>query len=301
MSLFAFTLVVVAAIAHAAWNLASKKASASGLTFIWLGAGASTVFYLPLAVVDVGLNGLELRSFLLGATVSAVLHVAYMFLLQRGYAAGDISVVYPMARGTGPLLTVILAIVIFGERPPPLALLGALVIVAGVVAIGLAGSAGRRRVRAASGGPGMPPAPASRLRAGIIYGLLTGVAIAAYTLWDASVVTGGGVSPLTFMVGCTLVEAVLYAPQVYRRRSELLPVARRHWPKILAFGVLSPMSYILVLTAVTMAPVALVAPIREVSVVLVSVFGALVLREGSAVRRIAASVVVVGGVLMLAL
>ena len=68
MSFFAFTLVVVAAIAHAAWNLASKKASSSGLTFIWLGAVASTVFYLPLAVVDISLNGLELRSFVLGAT-----------------------------------------------------------------------------------------------------------------------------------------------------------------------------------------------------------------------------------------
>lgn len=300
MSFFAFTLVVVAAIAHAAWNLASKRASASGLTFIWLGAAASTVFYLPLAVVDIGLNGLELRSFLLGASVSAVLHVAYMFLLQRGYATGDISVVYPMARGTGPLLTVILAIVIFGERPPPLALLGALVIVAGVVAIGLAGSAGRRRVRAASVGPGMPPVPPSRMRAGIIYGLLTGVAIAAYTLWDASVVTGGGVSPLTFMVGCTLGELVLLTPVALRRRAQLAVVWRSFKREAAIVGLLSPLSYILVLWAMQLAPVSLVAPARELSVVLVSLAGWLIYREPNPVQRMAGAIVVLGGVALLA-
>lgn len=298
MSFFAFTLVVVAAVAHAAWNLASKKASTSGLTFIWLGAVASTVFYLPLAVVDIGLNGLELRGFLLGATVSAVLHVAYMFLLQRGYAAGDISVVYPMARGTGPLLTVVFAIVIFGERPPPLALLGALVIVAGVVAIGLAGSAGRRR--SASADQGMPPTRPSRMRAGIVYGLLTGVAIAAYTLWDASVVTGGGVSPLTFMVGCTLGEIVLLTPVALRRREQLAVVWRSFKREAVIVGLLSPLSYILVLWAMQLAPVSLVAPARELSVVLVSLAGWLIYREPNPVQRMAGAVVVLGGVALLA-
>ncbi|MET1019237.1 MAG: DMT family transporter [Microterricola sp.] len=298
MSLFAFTLVVVAAIAHATWNLASKKASSSGLLFIWLGAVASTAFYLPLAIVDIGLNGLELRSFLLGATVSAVLHVAYMFLLQRGYAAGDISVVYPMARGTGPLLTVVFAIVIFGERPPPLALLGALVIVAGVVAIGLAGSVGRRR--AASDGQRMPGAAPSRMRAGIIYGLLTGVAIAAYTLWDASVVNGGGVSPLTFMVGCTLGELLLLAPLALRRRAQLATVWRRFKREAAIVGLLSPLSYILVLWAMQLAPVSLVAPARELSVVLVSLAGWLIYREPNPVQRMAGAVVVLGGVALLA-
>lgn len=298
MSLFAFTLVVVAAIAHATWNLASKKASASGLLFIWLGAVASTVFYLPLAVVDISLNGLELRSFALGATVSAVLHVAYMFLLQRGYAAGDISVVYPMARGTGPLLTVVFAIVLFGERPPPLALLGALVIVAGVVAIGLAGSVGRRR--AASTGQRMSAAAPSRRRAGIIYGLLTGVAIAGYTLWDASVVNGGRVSPLTFMVGCTLGELVLLAPIALRRRAQLAAVWGNFKREAAIVGLLSPLSYILVLWAMQLAPVSLVAPARELSVVLVSLAGWLIYREPNPVQRMAGAVVVLGGVALLA-
>ena len=77
-------------------------------------------------------------------------------------------------------------------------------------------------------------------------------------------------------------------------------VARAQWPRLLAFGVLSPLSYILVLTAITIAPVALVAPLREVSVVMVSLFGAFVLREGTPGRRLAASAAVVGGIVLLA-
>lgn len=297
MSLFAFTLVVIAAFAHAAWNLASKKASSSGLVFIWLGAVASTVFYLPLAVVDVSINGLALQSFLLGATVSAVLHVAYMFVLQRGYAAADISVVYPMARGTGPLLTVVLAMALFGERPPPLALLGALIIVVGVVAIGLAGAGKARRQPQNAGALA---APGRRMRAGIVYGLLTGVAIAAYTLWDAHIVTSGGISPLTFMVGCTLGELILLAPVVVHKRKQLSVVWRSFKREAAIVGLLSPLSYILVLWAMQLAPVSLVAPARELSVVLVSLAGWLIYKEPNPVQRMAGAVVVLGGVALLA-
>ena len=292
MSGLALALVLCAAVCHAGWNVLAHGISRIGVPFLWWGAVASTLLWAPVIPLTGGLgaDGPDLLTgFAIGVAVSGVLHIAYMLVLQQGYARGSLSTVYATARGTGPALSSFLAVLLLGERIGILAAAGIAVIVVGVVATGLIDRSepvlGTRR----------------RLDPGIVFGVLTGAAIASYTIWDAHALRTWGLSPVAFMVGCTLVEAVLYAPQVYRRRSELLPVARRHWPKILAFGVLSPMSYILVLTAVTMAPVALVAPIREVSVVLVSVFGALVLREGSAVRRIAASVVVVGGVLMLAL
>lgn len=292
MSGLALALVLCAAVCHAGWNVLAHGVSRIGVPFLWWGAVASTLLWAPVIPLAGGLgaDGPDLLAgFAIGVAVSGVLHIAYMLVLQQGYARGSLSTVYATARGTGPALSSFLAVLLLGERIGILAAAGIAVIVVGVVATGLIDRSepvlGTRR----------------RLDPGIVFGVLTGAAIASYTIWDAHALRTWGLSPVAFMVGCTLVEAVLYAPQVYRRRSELLPVARRHWPKILAFGVLSPMSYILVLTAVTMAPVALVAPIREVSVVLVSVFGALVLREGSAVRRIAASVVVVGGVLMLAL
>lgn len=143
--------------------------------------------------------------------------------------------------------------------------------------------------------------PRRRIDPGLVAGLLTGVAIAAYTIWDAYVVRDLGVAPVAFMVGCTAVEVVFFGLALGSRRREVLPVLRQHWPRVLAFGVLSPLSYILVLVAIGIAPVALVAPMREVSVVLVSLFGVLVLREGRALARVGAAVVVLGGIALLAL
>lgn len=299
MSPFALLLVVIAAFAHAAWNLASKRASATGLPFIFLGAAASAVLWMPVAAADAVVNGLEPAPFLLGAGVSAVVHLGYMHVLQRGYAHGDMSVVYPMARGTGPLLSVVLAIVLFGEHPSALALAGAAIVVAGIVGIGLSTGGRPRRARGAAGAAGGRPAGSSR--AGVVYGLLTGCMIAAYTLWDAFTVTELGVSPVAFMVGCTFGEVVLLVPLLRRCRAEVARVWRGFRRQVLVVGVLSPLSYILVLTAMQHAPVSLVAPARELSVVLVSLAAWLLLKEPRPLQRMAGAVVVLGGVALLAI
>lgn len=290
----ALLLVVIAAFCHAAWNLASKRASASGIPFIFLGAVASTVLWLPAAGIDLVANGADLRWLVLGSGVSAVVHVAYMWVLQRGYRHGDLSVVYPMARGTGPLLSVVFAIVLFGEHPSGLALGGAAVVVAGIVGIGLS-----------TGRPALPPEPGRRaagmLAPGILSGLLTGVAIAVYTLWDAFTVTDLGVAPVAFMVGCSLGEIVLLTPLAYGRRAEVRAAWREYRRQVIVVGALSPLSYVLVLTAITLAPVSLVAPARELSVVLVSLAGWLLLGEPRPAQRLAGAAVVLGGVAMLAL
>jgi uncharacterized membrane protein len=134
-----------------------------------------------------------------------------------------------------------------------------------------------------------------------VFGLLTGVAIAAYTVWDTFALRRWEASPVAFMVGCTALEVVLFTVLLGRRRAALGATWRMQWRRLLVFGILSPLSYILVLTAVTIAPVALVAPVREVSVVLVSLFGAFVLREARPGRRVAASILVVVGIVLLAL
>jgi drug/metabolite transporter (DMT)-like permease len=292
----ALFLVLSAAVCHAAWNVVAHGVSRIGVPFLWWGALASTVIWAPVIPFTGGLgtpvpgaDGVQFAiGFGIGVGVSAVLHVVYMLVLQRGYAVGRLSMVYATARGTGPALSSFLAVVLLGEQIGLVAAIGIVVIVGGVVATGLIDRA--------------EPMPGIRRRVdpSIVFGVLTGAAIAAYTIWDAHALRTWGLSPVAFMVGCTLVEMVFWAPQAYRRRDEMLGILRAHWPRVLAFGVLSPLSYILVLTAVTMAPVALVAPLREVSVVLVSLFGVLVLREGYAVRRVTASVVVLAGVLLLA-
>lgn len=290
MTPFAVLLVLSAAVAHAAWNVIAHGVSRIGLPFLWLGAVSSVVVWIGVVPFTGGLGTGSLSGFLVGIVVSGLLHVAYMLVLQRGYRVGQLSTVYATARGTGPTISVVLAITLLGERPSWWALAGGLLVLVGVVAVGLAD----RRT-----GPTARALPRHRLDPGIVAGLLTGVAIAAYTIWDAHLVRGG-VAPVAFMVGCTAVEIVLFGAALGPRRREVLPVLRAHWGRVLAFGVLSPLSYILVLVAITIAPVALVAPMREVSVVLVSVFGVVVLREGRAGMRIAASVVVLAGIALLA-
>ncbi|MBF4587750.1 MULTISPECIES: EamA family transporter [unclassified Curtobacterium] len=290
MTPFAVLLVLSAAVAHAAWNVIAHGVSRIGLPFLWLGAVSSVVVWIGVVPFTGGLGTGSLSGFLVGIVVSGLLHVAYMLVLQRGYRVGQLSTVYATARGTGPTISVVLAITLLGERPSWWALAGGLLVLVGVVAVGLADRGTATAPRAL---------PRRRLDPGIVAGLLTGVAIAAYTIWDAHLVRGG-VAPVAFMVGCTAVEIVLFGAALGPRRREVLPVLRAHWGRVLAFGVLSPLSYILVLVAITIAPVALVAPMREVSVVLVSVFGVVVLREGRAGTRIAASVVVLAGIALLA-
>lgn len=294
MSALAFSLVLTAALSHATWNVLAHGASRSGTPFLWWGALASTVIWAGAIPATGGLGTGSLGAFALGVLVSGALHVAYMVVLQHGYRVGNLSTVYATARGSGPFLSVIASMILFAERPSPIALLGVAVVIAGIVGIGVIDR---------PGGPGAGlPASSQRRRVdpGVTFGLLTGVAIATYTIWDAHSVRAFGLSPVAFMVGTTAVQVPAYALALRGRWSETLALGRAQWPRILAFGVLSPLSYILVLEAVQIAPVALVAPLREVSVVLVSLFGALVLHEGRPRRRIAAAAVVLVGIVLLA-
>ncbi|WP_435747088.1 EamA family transporter [Microbacterium sp. PMB16] len=286
MSALAFILVFGAAIAHAAWNIIAHGVSRAGFPFLWWGAVASTVVWIGVVPFTGGLGTDDLGSFALGVGVSAALHVAYMAVLQRGYQEGNLSTVYATARGTGPFLSVIIAVLLLGERPSVVALFGVAAVIVGVVAIGLVD-----RGRGAG---------SRRLDPGLVFGVLTGVAIAVYTIWDAHVVRTWNLSPVAFMVGTTLLQVPFYSFAVRRRWGAVRALGRAQWRRILVFGILSPLSYILVLSAIQIAPVALVAPLREVSVVLVSLFGVFVLRESRPGWRIAASLVVVAGIVLLA-
>ena len=138
MSGTAIALILAAAIAHASWNLLSKQASASGAAFfLWLMAACSAVLFLPVAIVatilaDPHLAGLN-WVFLAG---TGVLHSGYFLFLQLGYRAGDLSLAYPIGRGTGATLAALAGVALLGERPGLLSVAGILAIIAGVVVIG---------------------------------------------------------------------------------------------------------------------------------------------------------------------
>jgi drug/metabolite transporter (DMT)-like permease len=277
-------LIAAGAVGHAAWNLVVKHAALSGPAFVWLTSAVSAVLLVPVALVVAAFEPPSLPELALAASVSGCLHVAYFLTLQAGYRVGDVSVVYPLARGTGPLLSVLLAIPLLGERPGWLGLVGALLVVIGVVIIGLAGGRGHW----------------SRARPGALWGLAVGVTIAAYTLWDASAVTVLSLAPVVLFAGSACVQALVLAPLALRDRARTRQVVRTRWREVLVVAVLSPLAYILILTAFQLAPVSIVAPAREVSVVLVGIAGWLLFREPHPVQRLLGAAVVLGGVALLA-
>lgn len=278
-------LIAGAAIAHATWNVAVKRAGASGVGFIWSGVAVGAVVFAPFGIASLAAEGTDLLRWLPWAAVSGALQVVYFLVLQRGYRLGDVSVVYPLARGSGPLLSVILAIVILGERPTWLGLLGAAVVVTGVMIIGFAGGRGSL----------------TRNGVGIRYGLIVGVLIAIFTLWDASAVTVGELPPVGLYWGSVVFQLVLLAVPAIRQWPITVDTAGRHWVAVVLFGVLGPLAYMLVLIAIQIAPVSVIAPAREVSVVLVGLAGWLLFKEPHPVQRMLGAVVVLGGVALLAL
>jgi drug/metabolite transporter (DMT)-like permease len=282
MSPLVLALVAAAAVAHATWNLVLKRAGTSGASFLWLTFVVASIVFAPFGIASIVAEGVDPVRLIVLALGSGALQIGYFLLLQRGYAVGDVSVVYPLARGTAPLLSVVFAIILLGERPGWVALVGAGVVIAGVVVIGLAG----RRTGAH--------------RAGVLYGLAVGVLIAGYTLWDSAAVTVGGMPVVGLYWGSVLVQLALLAPAALRSRGETVAAAKRHWPAVLVVGILSPLAYMLILLAVQLAPVSVVAPAREVSVVLVSLAGWLIFKEPQPVQRLVGAGVVLAGVALLA-
>ena len=123
----ALALVLAAALLHAIWNLAAKGVTEDRLLFIWLYASLSAAIWLPIAVVWVVVHDDRPTWTWLGAAaLSAAMHIAYQLVLQRGYAEGELNLVYPIARGTGPLLTFVVAVAVLGERPGIVGALGVL-------------------------------------------------------------------------------------------------------------------------------------------------------------------------------
>jgi drug/metabolite transporter (DMT)-like permease len=281
------TLVLIAAVLHATWNLFAKRAGEAGTVFVWLCAVLMAAIYAPIAVVAYFVAdpviGAPQLVFMLG---SGLLHLVYFTVLQHGYRVGDLSLVYPLARGTGPMLSTAAAIIVLGERPTPLALAGALLVCCGVVVLGATGR---------TPDPDKPAAPA------VAFGLVTGGLIAVYTLWDKHAVAALAIPPLILDVAANSVRGLLLTPHALRRRRALSEVWRSHKREALGVALLAPLAYILVLTALSVSPVSYVAPARETSILIGTLFGVRLLGEGRLGIRVVGAAAIVAGLVGLAL
>jgi drug/metabolite transporter (DMT)-like permease len=288
----ALALILVAAVAHASWNLFSKQAAAGGAAcFVWLMSAAATVLYAPAVAVSVLVSPPHLtgRSWLYLAG-TAVLQIGYFLFLQRGYRAGDLSLVYPLGRGTGALLAALAGIVILGERPGPAGLAGIALLVTGVIVIGLPSRNG--------GPPGQPGRPAP---AAVSLAVVTGVFIAAYTLWDKVAVTSVGNPPLLQDYASLVGMALVLAPFALADTARTRRVWHGYRRQVLGAAVLAPLAYVLVLAAMSFTAVSAVAPAREISVLFGVLLGRRLLAEPSLARRLTGAAAIVAGIIAIAL
>lgn len=285
MSALALLMVLGAAVAHALWNIAAKTSSGDTTVFVWMYYTAGALLCLPAGLTLLALRGDSYGWELLwAAVITALLHITYAMLLQTGYRRADLGVVYPVARGVGPVLTILVAVVLLGERPGPVALTGGLVIIGGILIV-----TGRKLFQRASG-----------LATGLFYGSATGAAIAAYTLWDNYSVNDLGIEPILYFGLSGAVQCLVMLPWVIRKRALIGPTWRADRRQVGIIAALSPLAYVLVLYAMTTTSVALVAPVRESSIVIGALLAWWLFREPDPVRRVAGAMVVVAGIALVA-
>jgi drug/metabolite transporter (DMT)-like permease len=297
VSILALILVLVAAVVHPTWNLLARRATqGDAIAFVWLTSFLSAALYVPIVVTILAITSVRLPNVRVDLTMMAVtgmLHVIYFVLLQRSYRVSQFSLVYPVARGTGPLITALVAVTLFGERLAIEQVAGIAIIIVAIFIIA-GGHAHEMPTNAAT-----PP-----LRRSLVYGIAAGLAIASYTVWDKQAVSVLAISPIVYDFGRTVSQTLLLAPAALsskEKRNVLGATWRQFQREALAVAVLSPLAYVLVLYALTTAPVSLVAPLRESSIVIGAFMGAHFLKEGDLRRRIVAASLILTGIVALAL
>jgi drug/metabolite transporter (DMT)-like permease len=283
----ALSLIVMGAVLHAVWNLFAKKAS-GGLPFVWLYGLVSLVGIWPLCLL---LEPMALPSFsgLAWCAIvgSAVVHLLYMLTLQKGYQESDFSLVYPLARGTGPLFSVIGAVVLLGETPSWLGGVGLAGILLGIALMSNSQPSLTGHTR--------------RLRAGLVWGTLTGLSISAYTVLDGWAMMHLGLPPVLYYVLGLSLRSVMLAPLALRDRQALRAQWDLHKRYVLLVGLISPLAYLFVLFAMERAPLSYVAPLRELSMLVGLLFGATLLKEAVTPSRLLGTALMMGGVLAITL
>lgn len=289
MEIASLALVVLASFIHASWNLLAKRAAAAGVTFVFAYSVIACVVYAPWVLYLLIQGGIHLGWQGIGLIMlSGLIHLGYSLSLQKGYRVADLSIVYPIARGTGPMLSVVGAFLILGETPTGLGLSGLLCVVAGILLIATQGKL------AAFFQP--------KAQSGLRWGTTTGGFIASYTVIDAYAVKVVGIPPVVLDWFSNLLRVALLLPVILANPRRALGVMRGHWWTAVGVGMLSPLSYILVLFALRSgASLSIVAPMREMSMMVGVLMGMLILRERVGPWRLIGCAVLILGVVLLSL
>ncbi|MGA8693724.1 MAG: EamA family transporter [Xanthobacteraceae bacterium] len=280
MESFVFVAVLFAAACHAGWNALIKVGldPLSTTTLIAIGASAVSLVCLPLA-------GMPARPAWSWLAASAIIHLLYFAALIESYRTGDLGQVYPIARGSAPLMTAMVSAAFVGEHLSLLGWSGIATLAAGVLLL------------SARGGHDIVQLD----RRAVGYALLTALTICAYSVTD-----GIGVrlsrNPLAYVLWLFVANAIALVPYaLWRDRSRVTATMHRFWLRGLTGGALQALSYGIVLWAMTLAPIALVASLRETSVLFGAIIAVLVLKEPLRTARVAAAVLIVCGLVLIRL
>ena len=276
---FGVTLAVLAAAAaHATWNamIKSSRYALLDLALVVVFSGVATAPFLSFVAPPAPAVWPYIAA-------SIVIHIAYYVALVGAYRAGDLSHGYPLMRGIAPIITSLCAVAWLGEAPRPLVWVGIALICGGVLSLGLAGFHWRES------------------RVSTTWALTNALIIAAYTLVDAAGVRTAR-TPGTYVVWLFVLDALPFPLFILLlKRREMISYASRFWLRGLIGGALSASAYGVVLWAMTRAPVAAVAALRETSVIFAALIGAWLLKEGHIARRLAGAAIVAAGVIALKL
>jgi drug/metabolite transporter (DMT)-like permease len=302
VSTSAFLLVILAGLIHALWNIAAKKAGGD-VRFAGFSSLIMAVVWAPVGLY-VGWDVVPTWGWLEWSFIAAsgLLHVLYFITLLRGYRKADLTVVYPLARGSGPLISSAVAILFLGEYLTWVGGAGVLAVVGGVFLI----AGGPRLLRSlrqmtpdyvVQSGQGVSHL---RIRKGIFYGLFTGLFIAAYTVLDGYTVKVLLLSPILVDYFGNFIRIGLLLPALLRDTAATRRAWKKEWKYAFIVGAISPISYVLVLYAMQAAPLSHVAPAREVSMLFAALIGGHLLDEGDRMQRLLGALCIAAGVIALA-
>lgn len=280
MDSFVFVAVLFAALCHAGWNAAVKRGLDPLATTILMSIGAALV-----GVVMLAFTGLPATAAWPWVIASVLIHLVYFAALIESYAAGDMGLVYPLARGSAPLMTATAAAVLLEEHLGLLGWVGIAVLAAGVLLLSLRG---RRDL-------------AHLDRRAIFFALLTAVTICAYTLVDGigARVAGSAHAYTAAMFAGIGVVMALYA--LARRGAGIFALMAQHWKLGAGGGVMQVTSYGIAIWAMTVAPIALVGALRETSVLFGTILAVVFLKEPLLMPRVMAALMIVCGLVMIRL
>jgi drug/metabolite transporter (DMT)-like permease len=278
MESFVFAAVLFAAACHAGWNALIKVGlePLATTTLISIGAGLVALAFLPL----VGLPAAAAWPWLIG---SVAIHLFYFGGLIEAYRSGDLGQVYPIARGSAPLMTAAVTTLAVGERLSLIGWAGIVALVAGVFLLSLGGGRDLARLD----------------RRAVGFALFTAVTICAYSVVDgigARLALNPNAYSLWLFVGIAL-AMVPYA--LVRNGRTVISQMRPFWQRGLAGGALQLISYGIAIWAMTVAPIAVVAALRETSVLFGAAIAVFLLKEPLRVARVVAAMLIVGGLVLI--